>query len=183
MKRLFDIGVAILLLLPALMIVALAALVVFAREGHSPFFIQTRLGRNEKKFQMYKVRTMDPLTQSVATHQAPEHSVTCTGRVIRKLKIDELPQLINVISGQMSLVGPRPGLPEQTELADARRKLGVFNVVPGMTGFGQVQGVDMSEPEHLAKLDAEYIKTQTMYKDALIMLQTVARLRGKKSTY
>lgn len=183
MKRLFDIGVAVLLLLPALVIVALAALIVFVREGHSPFFIQTRLGRNETKFQMYKVRTMDPLTESVATHQVPDHSVTCTGRVIRKLKIDELPQLINVISGQMSLVGPRPGLPEQTELADARRKLGVFDVVPGMTGFGQVQGVDMSEPEHLAQLDAEYIKTQSLLKDALIMLQTLTRLGGKKPTH
>lgn len=155
-----------------MLVTLIAACVVFIVEGHNPFFTQIRLGRHERPFRIYKIRTMEPSTLSVATHHVPEFAVTRTGRWLRKLKIDELPQLINVIFGQMSLVGPRPGLPEQTELAEARRQRSVFDAVPGLTGLGQMQGVDMSEPERLASIDAKYIRTRSIREDIRILINT-----------
>lgn len=172
MKRLFDIVLAIALLAPAFVIAMLAACLVIVAERHSPFYTQIRLGKNEKPFRIFKIRTMEPSTQTVATHHVPEFAVTSTGRLLRKFKIDELPQLINVLFGQMSLVGPRPGLPQQTELAEARRRHNVFSVVPGVTGLGQVMGVDMSEPERLAGIDGEYVKTQSIRQDIQILAST-----------
>lgn len=164
-----------IVLVPATIIILLAACVVFLVERHNPFFTQIRLGRYEELFRIYKIRTMEPSTQSVATHHVPEFAVTRTGRLLRQLKIDELPQLINVLFGHMSLVGPRPGLPQQTELAEARRLLNVFDVTPGITGLGQIQGIDMSEPERLARIDAEYISSQSIRKDIQILASTFTR--------
>lgn len=183
MKRLFDISLSIVLLVPALIVILATACVVFAVERINPFYSQIRLGKDEKPFRIYKIRTMEPTTQSVATHQAPDYSVTRTGRFLRKVKIDEFPQLLNVIFGQMSLVGPRPGLPQQIELAEARRKHGVFKVLPGITGLGQVLGIDMSEPERLSAIDAEYLNTQSFRKDFLILLHTFTFRKPKGQRY
>lgn len=173
MKRLSDLSLAILLLVPAAVIVLVVACVVFIVEGCNPFYAQWRLGRLEKPFRIYKIRTMHPSTeQYVATHQIPKHAVTRTGRVLRRFKIDELPQLINVILGHLSMVGPRPGLPGHSELVEARRKNGVFDAVPGITGLGQVMGIDMSEPERLAAVDAEYISIQSFRQDIQILVKT-----------
>lgn len=179
MKRLFNIALAIVLLVPAFAIASVAAILVIVAEKHSPFYTQIRLGKNEKPFRIFQIRTMEPATQTVATHHTPEFAVTRTGRLLRKFKIDELPQLINVIIGQMSLVGPRPGLPQQTELSIARRHHDVFTVVPGITGLGQVMGVDMSEPERLAAIDAEYITKQSFRQDMHILLSTFTWLEFK----
>lgn len=119
-------------------------------------FAQTRVGRFERPFTCYKLRTMSSGTVSVATHEVSASSVTPLGRVLRKLKLDELPQLWNVLIGEMSLVGPRPCLPVQQQLLTARRSHAVLSVRPGITGPGQVNGVDMSEPEKLAALDAQW---------------------------
>lgn len=125
----------------------------------SPLFIQERVGKDQKPFKLIKFRTMKVDTASVASHLADNSSITKLGRVLRKTKLDELPQLINVLKGEMSLVGPRPNLFNQKDLIEARDKVGVYDVLPGITGLAQLSGVDMSTPERLAKKDKEMIDT------------------------
>ncbi len=125
----------------------------------SPVFKQQRVGKNKKPFTLYKFRTMNVKAQSVATHLANTAEITRFGSFLRKSKLDELPQLINVVLGDMSLVGPRPNLFNQTELIEERDSRGVYNVVPGITGLAQINEIDMSTPKELAIKDAEMIKS------------------------
>ncbi|MCP4956347.1 MAG: sugar transferase [Photobacterium aquimaris] len=128
----------------------------------SPIFVQERVGRNKKPFKLIKFRTMSVETKSVASHLANNASITKLGAFLRKTKIDELPQLINVVRGEMSLVGPRPNLFNQEELIRERDALGVYDVLPGVTGLAQVRNIDMSTPELLAKTDKLMIDTLTL---------------------
>ncbi|MER2493220.1 sugar transferase [Catenovulum sediminis] len=125
----------------------------------SPIFRQERVGRNKKPFILVKFRTMSKDTASVASHLASSASITKFGHFLRKTKLDELPQLWNVLKGEMSLVGPRPGLFNQEELTQAREAEGVYFVRPGITGLAQVNEIDMSTPELLAKTDKQMIDT------------------------
>ncbi|WP_339386225.1 sugar transferase [Vibrio caribbeanicus] len=158
MIRVFDFLAALsglLVLWPVLVVVTIAGLF----DTGSPIFIQERVGRNKKKFKLIKFRTMTIETKSVASHLANSASITTLGRFLRKTKIDELPQLINVLKGEMSLVGPRPNLFNQKELIRERDALGVYDVLPGITGLAQVQNIDMSKPKQLAQIDREMIDT------------------------
>ncbi|MPS65204.1 sugar transferase [Chryseobacterium sp.] len=128
----------------------------------SPIFVQERVGRHKKPFKLIKFRTMHMNTKSVATHLSNQASVTKFGSFLRKSKLDELPQLINVLTGDMSLVGPRPNLFNQTELIEERDKRGVYSVVPGITGLSQINEIDMSTPVELAIKDAEMIQNLTL---------------------
>jgi O-antigen biosynthesis protein WbqP len=139
-------------------------------------FAQSRVGRHGSIFTCYKLRTMYSGTANVPTHQVKPSAVTPIGELLRRFKIDELPQLWNVLLGDMSLVGPRPCLPSQTELVDARRRLGVLAVRPGITGLAQVSGVDMSDPARLAEVDAQYVRTQSVLGDFRLVWAT---LRGQ----
>jgi lipopolysaccharide/colanic/teichoic acid biosynthesis glycosyltransferase len=136
-------------------------LVVLAVLGYldtkSPLFIQVRIGLGKKEFKLIKFRTMRPDTASVASHLVDASTITPFGKFLRKTKLDELPQLWNVLMGDMSLVGPRPCLPNQRVLIDERDARGVYSVRPGITGLAQVNDIDMSTPELLAKVDAEMI--------------------------
>jgi O-antigen biosynthesis protein WbqP len=123
----------------------------------SPVFCQTRIGRNKKPFTLVKFRTMRPDTAHVATHLADASAVTAFGKFLRRTKLDELPQLWNVLKGEMSLVGPRPCLFNQQELIDAREQMGVFAARPGITGLAQVNEIDMSTPDLLAETDARML--------------------------
>jgi len=125
----------------------------------SPLFLQERIGRFEKPFTLVKFRTMRKDTASMASHLVNASAITLFGKFLRKTKLDELPQLWNVLKGEMSLVGPRPGLFNQLELKDARKFNNVFIVRPGITGLAQIKDIDMSTPELLAKTDAEMIST------------------------
>ena len=125
----------------------------------SPLFIQERVGKDQKPFNLIKFRTMKVSTESVASHLVDNTSITKLGKVLRKTKLDELPQLINVLKGEMSLVGPRPNLFNQKDLIEAREQIGVYEVLPGITGLAQLSGIDMSTPERLAKKDKEMIDT------------------------
>ena len=154
--RALDLAAAIGGLLVSAPLLAVLAIAVRATSPGPAFFAQPRVGRSEEVFTCYKLRTMSVDTVSAGTHEVSAMSVTALGRTLRRLKLDELPQLWNVLKGEMSLVGPRPGLPVQTELLQARRDKGVYRVRPGITGPGQVAGVDMSEPDRLALLDATY---------------------------
>ena len=140
----------------------------------SPIFRQVRVGRNKKPFTLVKFRTMKLDTASVATHLARTSSITPFGYFLRRTKLDELPQLWNVLKGEMSLVGPRPGLFNQEELTEAREKLGVFSVRPGITGLSQVSKTDMSTPELLAETDAKMIAEISVSNYFKYIFQTVA---------
>lgn len=127
-------------------------------DTHSPFFQQERVGKNQKPFTLVKFRTMRPGTVAVASHLADASAITPLGRFLRQTKIDELPQLWNVLRGDMSLVGPRPCLFNQQDLIVERAARGVFDARPGITGLAQIKGIDMSKPELLAKIDAEMLR-------------------------
>ena len=138
-----------------------------------PLFKQERVGRNKKPFTLVKFRTMSVDTVSVASHLASTASITKMGGFLRKTKLDELPQLWNVLKGEMSLVGPRPGLYNQAELTAARESEGVFDARPGITGLAQVNDIDMSTPELLAKTDAKMIREMSVVNYFKFILQTV----------
>ena len=128
-------------------------------DNRSPLFLQERVGRHKQSFVLVKFRTMRPDTASVATHLADASAITPFGRILRRTKLDELPQLWNVLRGEMSLVGPRPCLFNQEELIAERDILGVFEALPGITGLAQVQGIDMTGPALLARTDAEMLSS------------------------
>lgn len=138
-----------------------------------PLFRQERVGRHQKPFTLLKFRTMRPDTASVATHLADASAVTQLGHFLRRSKLDELPQLWNVLKGEMSLVGPRPCLFSQTELIDERESRGVFNARPGITGLAQINGVDMSTPRLLAETDALMLKEMDLRTYFTFILKTV----------
>ncbi|EGR0040736.1 sugar transferase [Vibrio vulnificus] len=172
MIRLLDFFAAffgLLFLWPILVVVTVIGLF----DTGSPIFVQERVGRNRKPFKLVKFRTMSVDTQSVASHLASTSSITKLGAFLRKTKIDELPQLINVLKGEMSLVGPRPNLFNQEELIKERDALGVYNVLPGITGLAQVQNIDMSTPQLLAKTDREMIDTLTIKNYFKYIIMTV----------
>lgn len=129
----------------------------------SPIFVQERVGQFQKPFKLLKFRTMPLNTKSVATHLSKDIMITKFGSFLRKSKLDELPQLVNVLLGDMSLVGPRPNLFNQTELIEERNKRGVYDAVPGITGLAQINEIDMSTPVELAEKDAEMLKSLTIY--------------------
>ena len=156
MLRLFDLTLAVAgLILTSPLLVILMIVGLF--DTGSPMFRQTRVGRNKKPFTLLKFRTMRPETAHVATHLADASAVTTFGKFLRRTKLDELPQLWNVLKGEMSLVGPRPCLLGQEELIEARERLGVFEARPGITGLAQVNDIDMSTPELLAETDARML--------------------------
>ncbi len=147
----------------------------------SPLFFQLRIGKDQKLFTLIKFRTMVIQTGSVGTHLVDSSSITRLGHFLRKTKLDELPQLFNVLLGQMSLVGPRPCLPNQTELVEERQKRGVFNVCPGITGLAQVNEVDMSVPRKLARYDRLMIKRMCLrLYITLIIITALGKGRGDR---
>ena len=139
----------------------------------APIFIQERVGKNQKPFKLYKFRTMHVDTVSVATHLVTKNQVTRFGSFLRKSKLDELPQLLNVFMGDMSLVGPRPCLFCQEELRNEREKRGVYHSLPGITGLGQINDVDMSTPKKLAELDAKMVENMNVIDYFKYILATV----------
>ena len=139
----------------------------------SPLFRQQRVGRDQAPFILVKFRTMKPETQSVATHLANPSAVTAFGAFLRRTKLDELPQLWNVLKGEMSLVGPRPCLFNQQELMAERAAMGVFAVRPGITGLAQIRGIDMSTPRLLAETDAQMLSQLSVKTYLHLVLQTV----------
>ena len=140
----------------------------------SPIFFQERVGKQKKPFRLMKFRTMHVNTKSVATHLSSNSSVTKFGGFLRKSKLDELPQLINVLIGDMSLVGPRPNLFNQIDLIEERDKRGVYNFLPGITGLAQINEIDMSTPVELAEKDAEMLRNLTVSDYLKYILATVS---------
>lgn len=142
-------------------------------DSGSPVFIQERVGKGRRPFFIIKFRTMRIDTTHAATHLIDRSSVTKYGSFLRRTKLDELPQMINVLKGEMSLVGARPNLFNQTELIYERDIRGVYNYLPGITGLSQIRGIDMSTPSLLAETDAEMYRTLTLSKYFSYILFTI----------
>ena len=159
--RFFDLVLALLGLMFGLPVLVLLWLIGLLDTG-SPVFRQQRIGRFQEPFTLVKFRTMRPDTASVATHLADASAITPFGRFLRRTKLDELPQLWNVLKGDMSLVGPRPCLFNQEELIAEREARGVYQARPGITGLAQVNGIDMSTPRLLAETDAKMLAELTL---------------------
>ena len=159
--RLLDILISLIGIIVGLPVIVLVSILGFLDHG-SPLFFQSRVGKGQHLFTLVKFRTMARDTQSVGTHLVDSSSITTLGRFLRKTKLDELPQLFNVLAGQMSLVGPRPCLPNQTQLIEERAKRGVFSARPGITGLAQVNDVDMSTPRKLSLYDRLMIERMSI---------------------
>jgi lipopolysaccharide/colanic/teichoic acid biosynthesis glycosyltransferase len=171
--RYFDIIFSVIGLLigwPILLVI----LIMGFFDSRKPIFLQKRVGLYGREFTLIKFRTMPIGTKSIATHMVDASSVTNFGAILRKTKLDELPQLINVLCGDMSFVGPRPCLFNQLELINERRKRGVLNVLPGITGLAQVSNIDMSDPILLAKIDQEMINNLSVYQYFKYIFKTVS---------
>jgi len=173
MKRVFDLAAAAIGLVALAPVVAACALLIRLSSNGPAIFRQTRVGKNEREFTCYKLRTMRTETAELPTHQMTASAVTPIGRHLRRLKLDELPQLWNVLRGEMSFVGPRPCLPTQVELVMARRRLGLAGLMPGITGVSQIAGIDMSDPERLAASDARYVEDMSLRHDLVLIWQAV----------
>jgi lipopolysaccharide/colanic/teichoic acid biosynthesis glycosyltransferase len=161
MLRFFDVLFAMMGLVlgtPVLLVIYVAGLF----DTGSPLFQQVRVGRNQRPFTLLKFRTMRLETASVASHLADISAITPLGLFLRRTKLDELPQLWNVLKGEMSLVGPRPCLFNQTELISERASRAVFDVRPGITGLAQINNINMSTPKLLAETDALMITELTV---------------------
>lgn len=157
MIRLIDFILSLLGLLLSLPIL-FCILIVGYIDSQSPLFFQTRVGRFKKPFKIIKFRTMKKGTESVGTHLVNKDSITQFGKFLRRSKIDELPQLFNVLIGQMSIVGPRPNLFNQEDLIIERDKRNIYDARPGITGLSQILEIDMSRPIELAQKDAEMLR-------------------------
>lgn len=150
--------IGLILLFPLMFLVYILNLMIYG----SPLFFQERIGYNLKIFTLVKFRTMKIGTRNAATHLIDKKSITVFGKLLRSLKIDELPQLWNVLIGEMSIVGPRPCLVTQKKLINERYKRGVFKMKPGITGLSQIKGLTMSNPILLAKTDFQMMKKMSL---------------------
>lgn len=176
--RTLDFALAAAGLLATSPIVLAAAVVVRMTSAGPAIFAQPRVGQHERVFVCYKMRTMKAGTRSAASHEVTVAAITGVGAVLRRTKLDELPQLWNVLVGEMSLVGPRPCLPIQQEVIEARRNRQVFSVRPGITGLAQIRDIDMSDGPKLAEADAQWLEQGSVRTYLETILQT---LRGKGS--
>ena len=172
-KRTVDILFALSVITSLWWALALIWMTIRLQSPGPGIFAQPRIGREGKLFTCYKFRTMLQGTTQAGTHEVTADSVTKIGRFLRRTKLDELPQVWNILRNDISLIGPRPCLPMQTELVEARKKLGVLSVKPGISGLAQINDIDMSDPIKLANWDARYVALQSLQLDYKIILATI----------
>ena len=172
-RRTIDLGAALVIAVFFWWALALVWIAIRLESAGPGIFAQQRIGRNGAIFTCYKFRTMKLGTVQAATNLVSSQAVTRMGQFLRKSKIDELPQILNIFRNQISLIGPRPCLPVQKELIAARSARAVLALKPGITGLAQVNGIDMSDPQRLAVWDARYAALQCLALDIKILLATV----------
>ena len=183
-KRLLDVVLAVCILIGAWPFMLIAAIAIKVEDTKGPvIFKQTRVGRDKKPFKIYKFRSMWTETPDVPTHllSDPKQFITKTGKFLRKTSIDEVPQVWNILKGDMSFVGPRPSLFSQTDLIEERDKLDVHGVRPGLTGLAQVSGRDELPIPVKAAYDGEYIEKMSFKMDVSLFFRTfisVAKSEG-----
>lgn len=178
MKRVFDFSMSLIAIIVFSPIILIISLLVKLTSKGPIFFKQRRIGKNNEEFNILKFRTMRVDTPNVATHLLKDPSVFITplGKFLRKTSLDELPQLINIIKGEMSIVGPRPALYNQYDLRDMRTEVGVHKLVPGLTGWAQINGRDEIPLEEKVALDKEYMNMQNFWLDIKIIFMTVFKV-------
>ena len=180
-KRAADIvisGMALLFLVVPFLIIMLA---VFIDDPGKIFFRQYRVGRHGKRFKIYKFRSMKkntPKYMSTAEVEDPDKYITRVGKILRKTSLDELPQLINIFKGDMSLVGPRPLISDEYEIHQMRSHFGVYELRPGVTGLAQINGRDTVLPEAKVRWDVKYLETFGLKTDIKILLATIPKVFG-----
>lgn len=178
-KRFFDILFSLIGLVVCFAFFCVIALLIKLTSKGPVFFLQKRVGKDKKIFYMYKFRTMSTnAPQDKATHllENPTQYITPFGSFLRKFSLDELPQLINILLGQMSIVGPRPALYNQYDLILLRDKHNANNTRPGLTGLAQISGRDELEISQKAKIDGEYCENITLAKDIAIIWKTISKV-------
>ena len=175
MKRLFDFTVSLVLVIMLIPIFLIISIIIAIDAGSPVIYKQYRVGKDNKLFYIYKFRTMKNNTRLAATKDLTEAEsvITKSGRFLRKTSLDEMPQLFNVLKGDMSFVGPRPLIPEEKEIRVLRKEYNIYSVRPGITGWAQVNGRDMLSDEEKALFDKEYIDKQSVWFDIKILFRTV----------
>lgn len=175
-KRFLDFIISFMAICGLSWLLIIIALIIKLEDGGNILFKQKRIGLNKKEFYIYKFRTMKTTTpKDVPTHllENPDSYITAIGKFLRKSSMDELPQLFNILKGEMSLVGPRPALWNQFDLIAERDKYGANNVVPGLTGWAQVNGRDELPITVKSKYDGEYVNKMSLLFDIYIIIKTV----------
>lgn len=173
-QRFMDLAVAVPLLVVATPVLLVLLTAIRIESPGAPLFVQQRVGKQGRIFSMLKLRTMRAGTPNRASHQVAPSQITGLGGLLRRLKLDELPQLWNVLAGQMSLVGPRPCLPNQHELLAERAARGLLAIRPGVTGPAQLVGLDMSDPVRLAEAEAAYFsRSRAISDDVGLIVRTL----------
>ena len=178
MKTIFDFIMSLLAIICLSPIIIIVSLIIkFTSEGPI-LFKQRRIGKDNKEFNIYKFRTMRVDTPNVATHllENPEQYITAIGKFVRKTSLDELPQLFNILKGEMSIVGPRPALYNQLDLRDMRTEVGVHKLVPGLTGWAQINGRDEIQLDIKVGLDKEYLDKKSFWFDIKIIFLTAIKV-------
>lgn len=178
MKRLFDIAMSVSLLSFCWIPMAMIAVLIRVGSKGKALYWSDRIGMNNTIFKMPKFRTMRTNTPAVATHllKNPEKYVTPIGRVLRKLSLDELPQLFSVLKGDMSFVGPRPALFNQEDLIELRTRRGIHRLVPGITGWAQINGRDELPIPVKVQFDEYYLKHRSLAFDLRILGSTAFKV-------
>ena len=178
MKRVFDFIISLFALIILSPLFLLISLTILIGDGKPVLFRQKRVGKNNELFTIYKFRTMKRGTENVASGKLENANAKITkfGRILRATSIDELPQLFNILNGTMSLVGPRPLIPEETEIRELREKYNVYTIRPGITGWAQINGRDNISLEQKALLDKEYVEKQSLGFDIKILVMTVLKV-------
>ena len=178
MKRLFDILSSLIVIILFSPILLALAIIVKCTSSGPVLFKQRRIGKDNVEFMIYKFRTMRIDTPNVATHllKNPEQYITSIGKFMRKTSLDELPQLFNILKGEMSVVGPRPALYNQYDLIEMRTNANVHTVRPGLTGLAQVSGRDELENEQKVYFDQQYVQKQSFFFDLKLIFLTIVKV-------
>ncbi len=180
-KRTFDFCVSAVALVALFIPMLIISLIIRATSKGSAIFMQKRVGKGGKVFKMYKFRTMHidtPKYLATADIDDPDKYITKMGKILRRFSLDELPQLINIFKGDMSIIGPRPLIPEEKDIHEMRQNVGVYKLRPGMTGWAQINGRDSVSPVQKARYDAMYLRDFGAKMDLKIFFITIKKVIG-----
>lgn len=182
-KRILDFALSLTGLIVLSPLMFLCALIIFLQDFGPIIFKQSRIGKDGRTFSFYKFRSMPVNTPNVQSSDTAKLKITRFGSIIRRTSFDEIPQLVNILKGDMSIVGPRPPIPSQLKLIQLREANGSIRCKPGLTGWAQINSYDFMPEEEKVALDGVYASNITLLKDVQIILRTFLYLTKKPPTY